>query len=513
MAFSGAIVLADLNDYIAPSQACIKPVEVKVTKKDVDQPTSIKIDDTGGYYEVTQDGGETKLEKASITLNDCLACSGCITSAESVLVAMQSNEELYNVLKSNQEVLANHRTIVVSLSPQSRASLAAKYNITPLQVARRLTHFFKQLGVHHVFDTSLSRDLSLIESAREFVERYRRHQSVKPPASATPEQTDDGTVVKARRMVGRRAGRNEAVAVADGAGAAVGADLPMLASSCPGWICYAEKTHGYVLPHVSTAKSPQQVMGSIVKDYLAGRWEVRPNQIYHVSIMPCYDKKLEASRPDFYDEECATRDVDCVITTGEVDKMLEEQGANLRIMPEAELDPVFTKMILDATTSQPVLLGTPGTGSGGSLEFILSYAARELFNLPSLRTDLPPDAPTSFPGLTIRTVRNVDLREYTLELPATPDSPAVPVLQFAAAYGFRNIQNLVRKIKQGKCAYHYVEVMACPGGCVNGGGQLKPPEGSDVVSAKEWVAHVERVYRSVEGVSPEENSVVRGLYG
>jgi len=113
------------------------------------------------------------------------------------------------------------KVIVVSVSPQSRASLAARYSLSPLQVARRVTAFLKALGVHYVFDTSFSRDLALLESQNEFVERYR-----------------------------------------------VGGALPMLASACPGWICYAEKTHGaYILPFISTAKSPQQVMGTLVKEF------------------------------------------------------------------------------------------------------------------------------------------------------------------------------------------------------------------------------------------------------
>ncbi|KAG9460752.1 hypothetical protein GDO78_019759, partial [Eleutherodactylus coqui] len=85
-----------------------------------------------------------------------------------------------------------------------------------------------------------------------------------------------------------------------------------------GWICYAEKTHGsFIIPYISVVKSPQQVMGSLVKDYFAKEKKVKPHEIYHVTVMPCYDKKLEASRPDFFNEEYETRDVDCVITTGE----------------------------------------------------------------------------------------------------------------------------------------------------------------------------------------------------
>ena len=121
-----------------------------------------------------------------------------------------------------------------------------------------MTHFFKSLGVHHVFDTSFSRDFSLLESAREFVERYRFYQEKqqqKPPM--------DNNNVKSVRIK-----RNGA---SGGDGAMNEAKLPMLASACPGWICYAEKTHGFILPYISQTKSPQQIMGSVVKDYLANK--------------------------------------------------------------------------------------------------------------------------------------------------------------------------------------------------------------------------------------------------
>lgn len=85
----------------------------------------------------------------------------------------------------------------------------------------------------------------------------------------------------------------------------------------PGWVCYAEKTHGhFILPYISSTKSPQQIMGSMVKDYFAKLQGTSPDKVYHVTVMPCYDKKLEASREDFYSDVYRTRDVDCVITTG-----------------------------------------------------------------------------------------------------------------------------------------------------------------------------------------------------
>ncbi|KAI9030965.1 cytosolic Fe-S cluster assembly factor NARFL-like protein [Phycomyces nitens] len=483
MAFSSALVLTDLNDYIAPSQACIKPVEIQKTA-DPGQHSEIKVDDQGSYYEITQDGGESKLEKAAISLNDCLACSGCVTSAESVLISMQSQEELYGVIQANKLALEQntpemHRTIVVSLSPQSRASLAAHYNLSPLQVHKKLTYFFKQLGCHHLVDISFARDLSLVESAREFVERYK---------SATANGSDPILANVAAPGAPRRRGPGVSKQPAS-------QDLPMLASSCPGWVCYAEKTHGEVLPHISATKSPQQMMGTLVKDYLATKVNSRPNMIYHVAVMPCYDKKLEASRPDFFLQEFDTREVDCVLTTGEVQKMFGEQNVDFNQLPEAPLDTIFTKALCNPSET---LYGSPGSSSGGQMEYILATAARELFGI-----QLPSD-PSESDQVVVRIGKNADVREYSLE---TADGQVL--LKFATAYGFRNIQNIVRKIKTNKCQYHYVEVMACPGGCANGGGQLSPPE---TVNAKDWVNHVESIYRSVEGVLPEQNEAIIDIY-
>ncbi|RHZ47261.1 hypothetical protein Glove_586g38 [Diversispora epigaea] len=480
-----SVILKDLNDYIAPSQACIKPVEVNKTA--TDNNNVIKIDDSGGYYEVSQDGSETKLQTASITLDDCLACSGCITSAESVLITMQTHEELYNVLKSNEQATQEGKpeklkTVVVSIAPQSRASIAATYNLTPLQVAKRLTYFFKSLGVNYVFDTSFSRDFSLLESAQEFVERYQEHQRKQHSSSflVNNENNESRKISKIKRGVNNGEYQPDSN----------DSNLPMLASSCPGWICYAEKTHGFILPYISETKSPQQIMGLIVKDYFAKKLGVTPNNIYHVGVMMCYDKKLEASRPDFFDEDYQTRDVDCVITTGELNKMFQEQNYNIKVSPESFLDS-FTK-----TTHDGQLLGSAGSASGGNLEFILEYSARELFGITGVDVDKEK-------GVIVKIGRNKDFKEFTLEVDKKP------ILKFASAYGFRNIQNLVRKIKSGNSPYHYVEVMACPSGCINGGGQLKPSEN---IPIKNWIAEVNNIYKSVGSQSPEQNEIVLNLY-
>ncbi|XP_040134019.1 cytosolic iron-sulfur assembly component 3 isoform X2 [Ictidomys tridecemlineatus] len=392
--FSGALQLTDLDDFIGPSQDCIKPV--KVDKRPGSGVARIHIEDDGSYFQVNQDGGTQKLAKARVSLNDCLACSGCVTSAETVLITQQSHEELRKVLDANKTAApSEQRLVVISVSPQSRASLAARFQLNPTDTARKLTSFFKKIGAHFVFDTAFSRNFSLLESQREFVRRFRDQA-------------------------------NSRVA------------LPMLASACPGWICYAEKTHGsFILPYISTARSPQQVMGSLVKDFFAQQQHLAPDKVYHVTVMPCYDKKLEASRPDFYSQEHQARDVDCVLTTGEVLELLEEEGVSLSELEPAPLD-----------------------------------------------------------GL------NRDFQEVTLE------REGQVLLHFATAYGFRNIQNLVQKIKRGRCPYHYVEVMACPSGCLNGGGQLKALD----IPSKDLLQQVESLYSMVRMETPEDVPGVQELY-
>jgi iron only hydrogenase large subunit-like protein len=173
----------------------------------------------------------------------------------------------------------------VSISPQSRASLAAKYGIGLKTFTRKLCGYFKhKLSAEFVFDTTFSREFSLLESQREFVERYKQQKQ-------HDKQSDESTAMSA-------------------------AKLPILSSACPGWICYAEKTHGsFILPYISSVKSPQQVMGTLIKEYLCKKLDTTPDKIYHLTVMPCYDKKLEASRKDFYNELYDTKDVDCVLST------------------------------------------------------------------------------------------------------------------------------------------------------------------------------------------------------
>ncbi|KAG8506366.1 Cytosolic iron-sulfur assembly component 3 [Galemys pyrenaicus] len=471
--FSGALQLTDLDDFLGPSQDCVKPVQVE--KEPGSGAARIRVEDDGSCFQVGQDGGARRLEKARVSLDDCLACSGCVTSAETVLITQQSHEELRKVLEANKAAApGQRRLVVVSVSPQSRASLAARFQLGPTDTARKITAFFKKLGADRVLDTAFARNFSLLESQREFVRRFRGQPGAQQP-------------------------------------------LPVLSSACPGWICYAEKVHGSVLvPHLSTARSPQQVMGVLVKDFFAQQQGVSPARVYHVAVMPCYDKKLEAARPGFFSEEHQTREVDCVVTTGsvawsgagEVFRLLEEEGVSLSEVEPATLDTLCS----GAHTQEPT--SHRGGGSGGYLEHVFRHAARELFGI-------------HVDEVTYRPLRNKDFQEVTLE------QEGQVLLRFAAAYGFRNIQNLVQKLRRGRCPYHYVEVMACPAGagwacpgagpaqgrglgpdagssagCLNGGGQLKAADGR----GKELLQRVEELYGAVSTEAPEDAAGVRELY-
>lgn len=205
----------------------------------------------------------------------------------------------------------------------------------------------------------------------------------------------------------------------------------------------------------------------------------RPQDVYHVSVMPCYDKKLEASRQDFYNETYSTRDVDCVITTGELELMMREKEWDISLPRELDDAP---RQSSSSSFDLPELLQHPGSSSGSYLQSIVSHLTAS--SSMSLQ-------------LSVKTLRNADYEEHVL----TEVGSGKIVFKGAKCYGFRNLQNVVRKVGRergvrvsggaaGKLggraivgkknqhigrSYDYIEVMACPGGCVNGGGQLKVP--------------------------------------
>ncbi|TGZ72943.1 hypothetical protein CRM22_001786 [Opisthorchis felineus] len=525
MSFSTIVRLNDIDDYIAPAKSCIKPVKVDTQGG---RTKSIRIEQDGTYTAVTETGESYTLKKASISLNDCLACSGCITTAESVLISEHSAQTFLNILRQKGQASSSERTIVVSISPQSIVSLASYLNKndagryrewkakfpTDLEclseaefTERFLVQQFRAMGVNLVLNTTWFRDIALSESAAEFIRRFNA-------ANSDP----------------------------------TGAHLPVFCGACPGWICYAEKTHSggetsvettkfvnqsfSILPHLSVVRSPQQIAGSLLKQ----RSESRQPSLYHVTIMPCFDKKLEASRAEFaspahsarHDDPEMVPDVDLVLATNELLEILDtvrEEIADegLRSMKEpVDVDRNLWQILKGSHISsvdgavhshmpEPTALRKPmyrhaGSGSGGYAVFVFAQAAEELFSI-----HLPPEDPTSDDRVLTRTLQNQDLQELLLfassqdcatakqMLSSLPSSrtpyrslksvkPPACLLAFAVANGFRNIQNLVQSLKNvykvRQCVenqptrstcypFDYVEIMACPGGCINGGGQLK----------------------------------------
>ncbi|KZV51808.1 cytosolic Fe-S cluster assembly factor narfl-like [Dorcoceras hygrometricum] len=425
--FSATLRIGDLNDYIAPSQGCV--IKTEGVGKARIAPKAVQTD------------------PVKISLKDCLACSGCITSAETVMLEKQSLDEfLFNLNKG--------KAVFVSLSPQSRASLAVHFGLSPYQMFGKLTTLFKSLGVKAIFDTSCSRDLTLVESCNEFIARYNK-------CNPTDEEKPKSPL------------------------------LPMISSACPGWICYAEKTLGsYILPYISSVKSPQQTIGAAIKNHICQKLDLRPEEIYHVTVMPCYDKKLEASRDDFMfqsdsDGERIT-EVDSVLTTGEILDLIKLRSINLTDLEESPVD-----KLLSNVDDNGHLYGVHGS-SGGYADTLFRYAAKRLYGKEI-------EGPLEY-----KTIRNADFREVTLEVDGKV------VLRFALCYGFRNLRNIVTKIKSGKCEYHFLEIMACPSGCLNGGGQIKPMPGQ---SAKDLIHLLETEYSgSVLAADPFENPRIKRLY-
>ena len=456
--------LGDLNDFISPSQACIKPVPSK------EETLTVSID---------MSDGSVSSDPVTISLNDCLACSGCITSAESVLVSQQTYLQLYSVLESNAEAfkagVSKPKVVIVSVSPQSRVALAARFGMSLQGTTERLTSFLKWTGVDFVFDTNFGRDISLHECSLEFVEYYQRSRG----------NRDDNT-------------------------------LPLICGACPGWICYVEKTQPQLVEHLSRVKSPQQIMGTLSKYFFPSKMmvdkSISSSHIFHVTVMPCYDKKLEASRSDFFDETFQTRDVDCVISTSELLKMIEEkigvEGFKKNDISRIQIEQPTLSMIDQISAS---LWSHGGSGSGGYLENVLRFAGKALFGAEMHFDEfgnLFMDPATSHFTLSIETQRNSDYQDFSV----IERSTGQVLLRFAKVYGFRNVQNLVRKIKSRKVHYDYVEVMACPGACLNGGGQLRPDPASGI-SPKQNLDKMQDLYsREQRIIEPLADPGIEAVY-
>lgn len=472
----------DLNDFISPGVACIKPVELQATETAGE--VEIQIDENGKPLQISKiDGKISALAPAQISLSDCLACSGCITSAEEVLVAQHSHDQFLKAIKEG------NKTFVASISHQLRVSLAQAYGYSLEEMDRILVHFFKdQMGFAFVVGTALGRKLSLLEES-------------------------------ARTIKSKLANGSD--------------HKPILSSICPGWVLYAEKTHPHVLPYLSLVKSPQQITGCLLKSLAAEELGCSRSDIYHLSIMPCFDKKLESARPEEDDASLPGPDVDCVLTAKELVQLLEI--SDYELIPSKSLDasqPITQLYSSCAPRGWPLkeLSWSNDSGSeSGGYGYNYIYSMRDYL--------LKIESSYTAENFSIHQVegRNSDIHELRLMYDGKKVASA------AIVNGFRNIQNLVRKLKpstgptvkanplaarrrariNAKSASSlpspapeeaadaskadYVEVMACPSGCINGGGQISRPQ---EVSEREWLAQAKHLYWNIATADVlEDNSL------
>ncbi|GMM33411.1 iron-sulfur cluster assembly protein [Saccharomycopsis crataegensis] len=464
----------DLNDFIKPSVACIKPVE----GPDLQSTSSIQISgDDSNPLEVFTDGTSKSLEPAQISLSDCLACSGCITSAEEILVAQHSHKELLNAIKNKHDT-----KFVASISHQSRASLALAYNVSIEVMDIILIDLFStKFGFQYIVGTELGRLISLQQSIEE-IDNYKSQKN-----NNNNNNNNHGG--------------------------------PLMSSVCPGWVLYVEKTHPEIIPNLSIVKSPQQITGCLLKHSASQSLGVPIDKVYHVSIMPCFDKKLEAARPenDGNSNNNNVNDVDCVITAKELVQLMNDENLSFEnyvneITSNPELPKLLQTIDIIRKKYSPELFkfgveswySNLGSASGGYAHNYINYLQKK-------------HCSKSTEVVTING-RNEDIYEIRL---VDTDSKEL-YGSVAIVNGFRNIQNLIRKVgelnggkkpirkKGGLLARRraklagaaatvpaktvvkeiadglncdYVEVMACPGGCINGGGQISAPGDNNVGTA------------------------------
>lgn len=223
--------------------------------------------------------------------------------------------------------------------------------------------------------------------------------------------------------------------------------LPQFTSCCPGWIKYAESFYPELIPNLSTCKSPIGMLGPLAKTYGARKRNIDPKKIYTVSIMPCIAKKYEGLRPEMNDS--GFRDIDATINTRELAYMIKKAGIPFKDLPDGIADPV-----LGMSTGAATIFGA----SGGVMEAALRFAYEKVTGKTLTQVDF-----TSLRGF-------AGVREASVKLPGGPE------VKVCVVSGLKNVKPIADQVKAGTSPYHFIEVMTCPGGCINGGGQPLNPD-------------------------------------
>ena len=346
-------------------------------------------------WEVTGSGAHTTIRvRGGLRMDEvnCSLCGQCITHCP--VGALRERDDTEKVFAALADP---NKTVVFQVAPAVRAAWADSLGLPPeLATEKRMVAAIRALGADYVFDTSFSADLTIMEESSEFIQRL----------------TNPGEY-----------------------------PMPMFTSCCPGWVRFLKLEFPEMVPHLSTAKSPQQMFGAVTKSYFAEKIGVDPEDICCVSIMPCTAKKYESSVREVND--AAFRDVDIVLTTRELVRMLRAFQVNVRALPEEDFDTT-----MGARTGAGLIFGA----AGGVMEAALRTAHYFI-------TGQNPD-PDAF-----RDVRGSGgWRDASFDIDGT-------TVRLAVISGLNNARELIHAIKSGRVQYDFVEVMSCPGGCAGGGGQ------------------------------------------
>jgi len=380
--------------------------------------------------------------------NNGLAHAYCINCGQCVMVcptgALVEKSEVTEVWKA----LADPKKIVVvQTAPAVRVAIGEAFGFpqgTP--VTGRLVGALRRLGFNHVFDTNFTADLTIMEEGHELIERL----------------THNGV-------------------------------LPMITSCSPGWIKFAEHFYPDLLPHLSSCKSPQQMFGPLAKTFYAEKMQLDPRDIVVVSIMPCTAKKYEAKRPEmdsafqYWKPKMGLKDaehfpdVDQVLTTRELARMLKEAGIDFAHLKDESFDDP-----LGESTGAAVIFGV----TGGVME-------------AALRTAYEVVTSETLPKLDFEQVRGLDgIKHADIQVGDL-------TLKVAVANGLGNARVLIEQIKAGESPYHFIEIMTCPGGCIGGGGQ---PITLETTAKSQRMAGIYQEDKSLPLRKSHENASVQALY-
>lgn len=326
-----------------------------------------------------------------LNVSSCILCGQCVMVCPTGALSEQSHIKQVMDAIMNAEV-----TVVVQHAPAVSVTLAEAFGLPAGQdMAGTLTTALRRLGFDWVFETSFTADLTIMEEASELVQRITS-----------------------------------------------GGPLPMMTSCSPGWIKFVEEFYPDMIPNLSSCKSPQQMMGAILKSYWAKREGLDPEKIYSVAIMPCTAKKFECSRPEMIHDGVA--DIDAVLTTRELVQLIRMHGLKM-----AQLEPEVPDNPFGVRSTAGKLFGA----SGGVMEAALRTAHVLLTGKEAEPLEMT--AVRGLDGIKESRVRIADME-----------------LGVAVVSGLANARTLVEQVKHGRRDIHFIEVMTCPGGCIAGGGQL-----------------------------------------